>query len=135
MDIFNCVSPLDYRYYLADETLFQELNPYVSHAAQIAYQLKVELALVKAMAGDVSSPFGGFVAFNTPLEIETAKLVDKMFIEGVIAPEFEEKTPELLKDTSKIKTHANRFLIQTGNLKPRDLNYFGFSLQPVRSCG
>jgi adenylosuccinate lyase len=50
MDIFNCVSPLDYRYYLADETLFQELNPYVSHAAQIAYQLKVELALVKAMA-------------------------------------------------------------------------------------
>jgi len=50
MDIFNCVSPLDYRYYLVDEKLFKELNPYVSHQAQITYQLKVELALVKAMA-------------------------------------------------------------------------------------
>ena len=50
MDIFNCVSPLDYRYYLADENLFKELNPYVSHEAQVIYQLKVEMALVKAMA-------------------------------------------------------------------------------------
>ncbi len=50
MDIFNCVSPLDYRYYLADENLFKELNPYVSYEAQITYQLKVEMALVKAMA-------------------------------------------------------------------------------------
>ena len=50
MDILNCVSPLDYRYYLVDEKLFKELNPYVSHQAQITYQLKVELALVKAMA-------------------------------------------------------------------------------------
>jgi adenylosuccinate lyase len=50
MDIFNSVSPLDYRYYLADENLFKELNPYVSHEAQVAYQLRVEGALVKAMA-------------------------------------------------------------------------------------
>ncbi len=88
-------------------------------------------AIVKAIAGDVNSPFGGFVAFNTPLEMETAKFIDKMFIEGVIAPEYEEKTAELLKDTSKIKTHANRFIIQTGNLKPEDLNYFNFSLHPI----
>ncbi len=89
-------------------------------------------AVVKAIAGDLNSPFGGVWALNTPLEQETAEFIDRMFIEGVIAPEYEKGTAELLKDTSKVKMHQNRFLLEVGYLKPEDLDVIvGKSLTPV----
>ena len=88
-------------------------------------------AAKKAIAGDLNSPFGGFWGFNKPLEYDTAQFLDRMFIEGVLAPEFEKGTTDLLKDTSKISNHKNRFLLQTGYLNPSDIDVFGHSLQPV----
>ncbi len=79
-------------------------------------------AVVKAIAGDLNSPFGGFLGFNSPLTRETAEFIDKMFIEGVVAPEHEDGVPEMLQDTSKVKNHANRFLIQTGELSPSEVD-------------
>lgn len=51
----------------------------------------------KAFATDTQSPFGGIVAVNRPLDIETATILNEIFTEVVIAPEFPEETLELLQ--------------------------------------
>jgi adenylosuccinate lyase len=48
MDIYNNISPLDFRYYIGNKEVYEKLNPYLSENAFIKYQLKVELALIKA---------------------------------------------------------------------------------------
>ncbi|MEK6837951.1 MAG: lyase family protein [Nanoarchaeota archaeon] len=50
MDIFDAISPLDYRYYGGDKEVFEKLQPYLSETAAIKYQLMVEVALVKTLA-------------------------------------------------------------------------------------
>jgi len=47
---FDCVSPLDFRYYGTSRTLFKKLAPFVSERARVAYELKVEVALVEVLA-------------------------------------------------------------------------------------
>jgi adenylosuccinate lyase len=49
-DIFENLSPLDHRYYVTNKELFDTLGKYLSENAFIIYQLKVEVALVKALA-------------------------------------------------------------------------------------
>ncbi len=49
-DIFLNLSPLDHRYYLSNEALFNELAEYFSENAYIRYELKVEAALVRVLA-------------------------------------------------------------------------------------
>ena len=43
---------------------------------------------LKALAGDPLSAFGGIVAFNQKLTLETAKLLIKNFYEVIAAPGF-----------------------------------------------
>lgn len=50
MTEYDDVSPLDYRYYKGEPELFKILKPLASEEAYIKYELKVEAALVKAMA-------------------------------------------------------------------------------------
>ena len=50
MDLFNAVSPIDYRYYGDSPAFRDRLQPYVSENANIAYLLRVEVALVKMLA-------------------------------------------------------------------------------------
>jgi phosphoribosylaminoimidazolecarboxamide formyltransferase/IMP cyclohydrolase len=45
-------------------------------------------AYKKAFATDTKSPFGGIVAVNKPLDQETAELVNKVFTEVIVAPEY-----------------------------------------------
>ncbi len=49
-EIFANLSPLDHRYYLSDPKLADQLSRYLSEGALIAYELEVELALVKVLA-------------------------------------------------------------------------------------
>ncbi|HUF08376.1 MAG TPA: bifunctional phosphoribosylaminoimidazolecarboxamide formyltransferase/IMP cyclohydrolase [Rhodothermales bacterium] len=49
-----------------------------------------------AFATDTMSPFGGIVAVNRPLDMETAEAVDAIFTELIIAPEFEEGVLDFL---------------------------------------
>ncbi len=48
--VYDFVSPLDFRYYGAEEALFERLSPYVSENAFIKYQIKVERALILAFS-------------------------------------------------------------------------------------
>ncbi|PIY60611.1 adenylosuccinate lyase, partial [Candidatus Woesearchaeota archaeon CG_4_10_14_0_8_um_filter_47_5] len=49
-DMFDAISPFDFRYYGRDEKAKRELGPYLSERAFIVYQLRVECALVKVLA-------------------------------------------------------------------------------------
>jgi phosphoribosylaminoimidazolecarboxamide formyltransferase/IMP cyclohydrolase len=69
-------------------------------------------AYEKALATDSKSAFGGIVAVNRTLDGGTASLIDKIFTEVVIAPEFDEKTLESMK-----KKKDRRLIIQTRPLK------------------
>ena len=50
----------------------------------------------KAFATDTASPFGGIIAMNRPVDIETAKTIHDIFTEVLIAPEFSDEAIELL---------------------------------------
>jgi adenylosuccinate lyase len=50
MDVYDNISPLDYRYYKGNSRLFKKLSPYLSENAFIKYQLKVEAALAGALS-------------------------------------------------------------------------------------
>jgi len=50
MELFDTVSPIDYRYYGDNPKFFARLLPYASERANIDYLLRVEAALVKMLA-------------------------------------------------------------------------------------
>lgn len=45
-NIYDCISPLDFRYYGADPEVFERVQPYLSEAAFIKYQARAERALI-----------------------------------------------------------------------------------------
>ena len=49
---FDAISPLDSRFYGGDRAVFEMLHPYLSAAAMVEYQARVEGALAEAMAED-----------------------------------------------------------------------------------
>ena len=50
INIFDTISPLDFRYYGRNEGVFQKLQPYLSENAMIRHMAKVEAALTNALA-------------------------------------------------------------------------------------
>lgn len=50
----------------------------------------------KAFAADTESPFGGIIGVNRPLDLETAQLINQVFTEIIIAPEYEEGVLDFL---------------------------------------
>ena len=56
----------------------------------------LDAAYERAFATDRQSPYGGIVAVNRPLDLATAELIDEIFTEIIIAPEFEEGVLDLL---------------------------------------
>lgn len=50
INLFDAISPMDFRYYGRSRKIFEKLRPYLSEAAFIKYALKVESALAKTLA-------------------------------------------------------------------------------------
>ena len=50
INIFDAISPLDFRYYGRNEDIFQKLKPYLSENAMIKYMARIEAALAKTLA-------------------------------------------------------------------------------------
>ncbi|MBD3175516.1 MAG: adenylosuccinate lyase [Armatimonadia bacterium] len=48
--LFDCVSPLDFRYYGGNAKLLDALSPYVSEKARVRHEARVEAALVRVLA-------------------------------------------------------------------------------------
>ncbi len=67
-------------------------------------------AYTKALATDRNSAFGGIVAVNRPLDMDTARQINEVFTEVIIAPGFQENVLEFLskkKDRRLIRLAAN----------------------------
>lgn len=73
-----------------------------------------------ALAGDPVSAFGGVLVSNTPIDEQTAAEIDKIFLEVLLAPDYEAKALDILK------SKKNRVL-----LKFRD---FRMGDPLIRSC-
>jgi len=73
-------------------------------------------ALRKAMAGDPLSAFGSVLGFNRVVDVACAELLAEpgLFIEAIIAPDFEAEALEIL--TTKPKWKSNVRLMKTGEL-------------------
>jgi len=72
-------------------------------------------AYTKAFATDTKSPFGGIVAVNRPLDLETAQRINEIFTEVILAPDFpadvleylkKKKDRRLLRVAVDLRTHA-----------------------------
>lgn len=74
---------------------------------------KLSDAYEKALATDRKSAFGGVVVVNRLLEMDTAKAINDIFTEVVIAPEYCEDVLEFLK-----KKKDRRLIKQKGGLRP-----------------
>ena len=68
-----------------------------NNACGAAYGATVKEAYLKAFAADTQSAFGGILVTNTPLDLEAAEEINKLFCEVVIAPEYSEDALRLLK--------------------------------------
>lgn len=82
----------------------------------------------KAFSTDTQSPFGGIIAFNKPLDMETAKAVDEIFTEILIAPSYEDGVLDML-----MKKKNRRLLVQKKLLPQEVMEYkstqFGMLVQ------
>ena len=79
---------------------------------------------LKALAGDPVSAFGGIIAFNQKLTLDTAKHITKNFYEVVAAPNFEKEALKMLQTkknlrilkVKKFKNHTEQRSIFAGAL-------------------
>lgn len=58
---------------------------------------KLKTAWKKALAGDPISAFGGVVITNSKINFETAKEIDKLFIEVLVAKDFDKEAVKILR--------------------------------------
>lgn len=81
-----------------------------------ASDVKLSVACSKALAGDPLSAFGSVLGFNRTVDTATAELLCEpgLFIEAIVAPDFEAEAVGLL--TSRPKWKSNVRLMQVGRL-------------------
>lgn len=68
-----------------------------------AVGVDVHEAYVRAYEADSTSAFGGIVAVNRPVDIDTAEEMSKIFLEVIMAPSFDEAALSLLKKKKNIR--------------------------------
>ena len=94
----------------------------------------------KAFATDPTSAFGGIIAFNRPLDADTARaIIDRQFVEVIIAPGVHEAAQAIIAEKQNVRLldvgdswpgqreHAHDFKRVTGGLlvQDRDLGMVG----------
>ena len=97
----------------------------------IACRKTVKEAYLAALAGDPVSAFGGVLVCNRPIDLEAAEEINKLFIEVIVAPGYDEGVLDLLfskknrvvlrlkTDAYKnqtVKTALNGYLVQDRDL-------------------
>ena len=91
-----------------------------NNACGFATRSTTSEAYSAALAGDPVSAFGGVLISNKSIDFQTATLINSLFCEVVIAPEFDNKSLELLK------SKKNRIILKQ--------KQFSFDGDLVRSC-
>ena len=91
-----------------------------NNACGFATRSTISEAYSAALAGDPISAFGGILISNKPIDLQTATLINSLFCEVVIAPEYESQSLEILK------SKKNRIILKQ--------NPYSFKGDIVRSC-
>ena len=81
-----------------------------NNACGLASRKKMIDAWKGALAADPVSAFGGVLITNAKLDIETAAEINKLFFEIIVAPDYDDKAVELLKQK------ANRIILLRKNI-------------------
>ena len=68
-----------------------------------AISSSIEDAFKKALACDPISAFGGIVALNNIVDIDTAKQLSNIFLECVVAPSFSQEALDILKNKKNLR--------------------------------
>lgn len=82
-----------------------------NNACGLASRPKLVDAWKDALAGDPVSAFGGVLVTNVKLDIETANEINKLFFEVIVAPDYDVKAIELLKQK------PNRIILKQKQVK------------------
>lgn len=85
-----------------------------NNACGLASRENLVEAWKDALAGDPVSAFGGIVAANQKIDLETAKEINKIFCEVVVAPAYDDDALEVLK------SKKNRVLLTLNNYAPQE---------------
>ncbi len=88
-----------------------------TNACGVATRSTASDAWDAALAGDPVSAFGGILATNTKIDLETAYKISTLFYEVLIAPDFDLDALELLKSNPK------RVLLRFKDITPQSLSY------------
>lgn len=91
-----------------------------SNPCGVAVAATVYEAFIKAYATDSVSAFGGIFGFNRTVDLTTAEELKQIFIEVVVAPDFEKEALELLqkkKNLRLLKIKPEREIIVEKNLR------------------
>jgi len=60
-------------------------------------------AYERALACDPVSAFGSIIGFNRPVDVATATLLSKLFVEAIVAPAFDEAALEILRRKKNLR--------------------------------
>lgn len=89
-----------------------------NNACGIAAREKLVDAWKDALAGDTISAFGGVLVTNQNLDFETAQEIHKLFFEVIIAPDYDAKSIELLKQKpNRIILIQKKIMLQKKNFR------------------
>ncbi len=80
-----------------------------NNACGIAIDKDIHKAWEKALEGDPISAFGGVLITNEKINIKTAKSINKLFFEIIIAPSYDDNELEILK------SKKNRIILELNN--------------------
>ncbi len=89
-----------------------------TNACGLATRSTVLEAWTDALAGDPISAFGGILICNSPIDLDTAKEIDKIFYEVLIAPSFDQAAYDLLsKKEKRVLMEINHYKRQPKSIK------------------
>lgn len=94
----------------------------IKHASPcgLASAPSLQQAYYAAREADAMSAFGGIVALNRPVDVDTARTVAETFIECVVAPSYSDAALEVLRSKSALR------ILATGEWLPSDYRALQF---------
>ncbi|WP_119343022.1 bifunctional phosphoribosylaminoimidazolecarboxamide formyltransferase/IMP cyclohydrolase [Facilibium subflavum] len=112
---FSCVKSFD----IPACVIVKHANP-----CGVACDQNLTTAYQKAFAGDPTSAFGGIIAFNQPLDEQTAQtIISQQFVEVIIAPEITPEAVNILTKKPNVRVLAAGY--------DKDKNHYEFDLKKI----
>ncbi|KPK95021.1 phosphoribosylaminoimidazolecarboxamide formyltransferase [bacterium SM23_31] len=100
---------IPYEYEMPTVAIIKHANP-----CGVGSDEQLEKAFDKALATDPVSAFGGIIGCNRTLDVQTAEKISQMFVEVVIAPDFEPEAYKIISRKKNLRILKADKSLQTG---------------------